>query len=473
MRLNRNAGAPAPPPFILTAHIPPAHPGGRPRDRHHPSLGKEGQIAAYRFIHAADIHLDSPLRSLALRNPELADLVGNATRRAFVAIVDLCLDEQIDALLLAGDLYDGEQTSMKTARFLMAQIRRLHEAGIGVFIIRGNHDALSRITRELTFPDSVKVFGGRAETVVTGRVRSDIPVAIHGLSFTQPHAPGSLIGKYKSPVAGAVNIGILHTSLAGTPGHDLYAPCSIADLQATGFDYWALGHIHKRSVVDGRCRIVMPGMPQGRDINESGPKSVSLVTVGDDRSIRIEERVTSLAQFERISADVTGIAEWPLLLRTLGRVMERARDGVTAEHLVARLRLTGTTPLVWRIRRDPDLLKAEADERAAAIGALWIEKLEIDCRAPGPVSGAAAETGTDHPVIELRRLIEEEVLRSDAFREETGAIAEELRAQLPPECRNLLGTDEDAFRAAVAALAREGAEDVIARFHPAAAEEEG
>src|ERR1700721_659838 len=112
---------------------------------------------SYRFVHAADIHLDSPLRSLALRHQELAELIGNATRQAFVNIIDLCLDEQVDALLLAGDLYDGEQTSMKTARFLATQVRRLNEADIRVFIIRGNHDALSTITQELVLPDSVKV----------------------------------------------------------------------------------------------------------------------------------------------------------------------------------------------------------------------------------------------------------------------------------------------------------------------------
>ncbi|HUZ91243.1 MAG TPA: DNA repair exonuclease, partial [Methylocella sp.] len=140
---------------------------------------REGQITAYRFIHAADVHLDSPLRSLALRTPGLAELIGNATRGAFVRIVDLCLEEQVDALLLAGDLYDGDQTSMKTARFLAEQIRRLHDAGIRVFIIRGNHDALSRITKELTFPDSVKVFGGRAEAVAVDRQGGQFPVSIH------------------------------------------------------------------------------------------------------------------------------------------------------------------------------------------------------------------------------------------------------------------------------------------------------
>ena len=112
----------------------------------------------YRFVHAADIHLDSPLRSLALRDTRLADVIGNATRGAFVRVIDLCLEEQVDALLIAGDLYDGEQTSMKTARFLAEQFRRLDAVGIKVFIVRGNHDAISKITKELVLPDSVKVF---------------------------------------------------------------------------------------------------------------------------------------------------------------------------------------------------------------------------------------------------------------------------------------------------------------------------
>jgi exonuclease SbcD len=418
---------------------------------------------AYRFVHAADIHLDSPLLSLALRDPVLADLIGNATRRAFASIVDLCLAEQVDALLLAGDLYDGDQTSMKTARFLAEQIRRLHETGIRVFVTRGNHDALSRITKELTFPESVKVFGSRAEAIAVERSKGDFPVAIHGLSFAQPHAPESLIPKYKRPIEGAVNIGILHTSLAGAPGHDLYAPCSLADLQATGFSYWALGHLHKRSVVEGKCAIVMPGMPQGRDINEAGAKSVTLVTIADDRSIRVEERVTSIAQFERISIDATGIDDWRGLVGALGRTIERARDGLASEHLVARVRLTGATPLGWRIRRDLDLLKTEVDDRASVIGGCWVEKLEVDCGAPSAVAGSP-----DDPITELRRLIDEKVMQSDAFKVKVAGIAEELRGQLPPECRNLLGSDEVAFKAAIAELVKEGADDVLAQLHAAA-----
>ena len=108
---------------------------------------------AFRFVHTADVHLDLPPATLSLRDPELAELIGGATRRAFVGVIDLCLAEQVDALLIAGDLYDGEQTSMNTARFLADQLRRLDKAGVKTFVIRGNHDAESRITRELTLPE--------------------------------------------------------------------------------------------------------------------------------------------------------------------------------------------------------------------------------------------------------------------------------------------------------------------------------
>lgn len=198
----------------------------------------------FRFVHTADIHLDSPLRSLAMRNGDLAELVGDASRQAFVSIVDLCLAERVDALVIAGDLYDGDQTSMKTARFLASQMTRLHQAGISVFKIRGNHDALSRISKQLVFPDTVTIFGGRSQSVL--QTAGGLDVMVHGVSFASPKAPDSLLPKYSAPREGAVNVGIMHTSLAGSPGHDVYAPCNATDLHAHGFDYWALGHIHGR-----------------------------------------------------------------------------------------------------------------------------------------------------------------------------------------------------------------------------------
>jgi DNA repair exonuclease SbcCD nuclease subunit len=204
----------------------------------------------------------------------------------------------------------------------------------------------------------------------------------------------------------------------------------------------------------------MPGMPQGRDINESGEKSVTLVTILDDRSIHIEERVTSIAQFERVSVDAAGLEDWSDLVAAMTRAMEQARDVVASEHLVARLRVIGATPLSWRIRRDLDLLKTEADDRGSLIGACWIEKLEVATHSPTKAAESAAD-----PLVELRRRIEEEVLQSESFRTELIAVADELRSQLPQECRDSLGADEATFKAGLTLLAQEGAEYILARLH--------
>ena len=413
----------------------------------------------FRFVHAADIHLDSPLRSLALRNSELAELIGNATRQAFVRIIDLCIAQNVDALLIAGDLYDGDQTSMKTARFLHEQLKRLDDAKISTFIIRGNHDALSRITKELVLPDSVKLFGGRAEMVEIDHADTPFPICIHGLSFAQAHAPDSLLPKYKQPQAGAFNIGLLHTSLAGSEGHDLYAPCSIKDLQESGFQYWALGHIHKRSIVEGACAIVMPGMPQGRGINEAGAKSVSLVTVNHDRSVEIAEHVTSIAQFERLTINVSGLVEWPELVQFIGAALQQNAGTVTAEHGVFRVLLTGQTALAWRIRRDADLLMEELQAKAISIGQTWIEKLEIACEPLLENLNSKSD-----PLHDLYHLVHEDVLSTPAFQAEAQKIAEELKAQLPAECRDIFGQDEAEFQAIVDGLVKVGAENVIARL---------
>ena len=134
----------------------------------------------------------------------------------------------------------------------------------------------------------------------------------------------------------------------------------------------------------------MPGMPQGRDINNPGAKSVTLVTIADDRTVHIAEHVTSIAQFERVDVDLSGIVEWRDMVDAIAKAMEAARDEAVSDHLVARLRVTGTTPLAWRIRRDIDLLKTEADERASLVGRCWAEKIEVDCAAPGVSNGAGA-----------------------------------------------------------------------------------
>jgi DNA repair exonuclease SbcCD nuclease subunit len=415
---------------------------------------------AFRFVHTADIHLDSPLKSLALLNPELADLIGLATRRSFLQTIDLCLEERVDALVIAGDLYDGDQTSMKTARFLAEQLGRLHYAGIRTFIIRGNHDALSKITAQLVMPETVKVFSENAEVVAVERSVKDFDVAIHGISFAKPQAPYSLIKHFAAPVPGAVNIGVMHTSLGGSPGHDLYAPCSVADLRQTGFQYWALGHIHKRSIFgDQSCAIVMPGIPQGRDINENGSKTVSLVTVKDDRSVFVEERKTAVAQFERLQIDVSTALDWEDIVALAKRKLAELASATSANQTVARVEVTGTSDLTWRVRRDFDLLRTELETQGSLIGNMWVEQVKV-------LSSQHRKWAENSSALdELASIIDREIHGSLDFNAEMTAIADEIRSQLPTELRGVFGNDKAASDSLMAKFAKDGTAQVLARLH--------
>ncbi|TPM25287.1 DNA repair exonuclease [Mesorhizobium sp. B2-3-5] len=412
---------------------------------------------AFRFIHTADIHLDSPLRSLALRNSELAELVGDASRQAFAAIVDLCLAERVDALVIAGDLYDGDQTSMKTARFLASQTTRLHQAGIRVYMIRGNHDAMSRITKQLVLPDTVTIFGGRCQSVIQSGPGVD--VAFHGLSFANPKAPDSLLPKFAAPQEGAANVGIMHTSLAGSPGHDVYAPCSVADVDGHGFGYWALGHIHARQVYSGASTLVMPGIPQGRDINEAGEKSVTLATIRDDRSVEIEERLTSVAQFERVTVDMTGASEWSEAIARIRAGLEQSRERVRSRYLVARLGLVGTSALSWSLMRDRDLAVAEAEQAAEQVGDTWVEKLELAVLAPGV---GDLESVAD-PTLELAQSMHANA-GSQAFRSDAREFVLKTIADLPPDARGFAGKDEAGLEQFLDDVLAHGVDLVTARL---------
>jgi DNA repair exonuclease SbcCD nuclease subunit len=411
---------------------------------------------AYRFVHTADLHLDSPLKSLALRDAALAEVIGNASRAVFTRIIDLCLEEGVDALLIAGDLYDGAQTSMKTARFLTQALRRLDAARIETFIIRGNHDAESRITAQLVLPASVTVFGAQAG--VERRNKGALDIAIHGISFARPHAPESLLGRFKAPVPGAVNIGMLHTSLDGAAGHDPYAPCRLADLQDSGFAYWALGHIHARAHHAGACHVVMPGIPQGRDIGEAGEKSVTLVTVADDGALTVEARPIAVARFARLEVALDGAQEWPGVVAALSAALRAARRDHGEDHLVVRPVLTGRTPLLWRLRRDLGLLLEEARTTAEGIGTLWIDKLELTCTDEARPDSAG-------PLAELARQIAGMGSPPAAIQAEADAVIEALAKALPRELRGMLGDDPATQAALRDALLQEGAAEVLAHLH--------
>ncbi|MGD9656427.1 MAG: exonuclease SbcCD subunit D [Methylocystis sp.] len=339
-------------------------------------------MQSFRFIHTGDIHLDSPLKGVSGQQGAAAERIRTATRVAFDNLVGQAIEEQADFMVIAGDLYDGDWRDYQTGLFFVKQMGRLAQAGIPIFLLYGNHDAESQITRRLTLPANVSVFSARRPE--TFRLQH-LGVALHGQSFRQRDVTDNLVTAYPAPLAGCFNIGVLHTGLGGMQGHTNYAPCAIEDLINKGYDYWALAHVHQAAVLNERPHVVFCGNLQGRHIRESGPKGASLVTVED-------------GQLEAISPLHVDCVRWIHLPVPVGscntsadaidRVRAAIEDAVARDAqgrlLVCRIELTGRTKLHGELLASADRLLAES--RAAALGlgeeSAWIERVVVATESP-------------------------------------------------------------------------------------------
>ncbi len=239
-----------------------------------------------RFLHTADIHLDSPLKGLEAHEDAPVEEIRGATRRAFDNCIDLAIEEAVDFLLIVGDLYDVDWKDYNTGLFFASRMGRLNRAGIAVFIVSGNHDAANQITRTMPLPDNVTFFSAKKPHSIQ---LNNLGVIIHGQSYPSRAVTENLALQYPQYESGFFNIGLLHTSLTGREGHEPYAPCSLDDLKSKGYDYWALGHVHQREIVAREPWIVFPGNIQGRHIRETGAKGATLVTVEDGRITDVQD----------------------------------------------------------------------------------------------------------------------------------------------------------------------------------------
>lgn len=328
-----------------------------------------------RFVHAADLHLDSPLSGLRDRAGERADELAGASRRAFGNLVDHCLAERVDFVLVAGDVFDGDWADYDSGLFLVRGLARLDRAGIPVVMIRGNHDAASQMSRRLSWPGNVRELSSRApETVVL----EAFGVAIHGQSFPNRAVGENLVHAYPAPRAGLFNIGLLHTSAEGRAGHDPYAPCSLEDLRLKGYDYWALGHVHTREVLSTDPWIVFPGNLQGRHVNEPGAKGFSVVTVEGGRVMGVEHVPVDVVRWATVHVDASGAPDLDELCPRIGEAIEAAVAGADGRTLAVRLVLAGACPAHRTLAGDPDRLAAECAGLALrSRGDVWIERVEL------------------------------------------------------------------------------------------------
>jgi len=427
-----------------------------------------------KILHTADIHLDSPLRSLALRSRELQNIVQAATRVTLRKIIDLAIEEKVAALLLAGDVFDSARRSAQTLAFLKTQMERLNAAAIPVYYIKGNHDAVNPLLDIMDWPANVHIFNARGESFLLDKTApGGRSVRMHGVSFSGRREPESLLDKFPPPAPDSINIGLLHTSLGGAEGHDVYAPCSVAELAAMGYDYWALGHIHKRSVYrQGTSLIVMPGCPQGRDIGEAGAKSVTMLHIGDNGAIREEERIICDIGFFRSALNIEKAEDKTALSEAVTRHLRACRDSLPTDKAIIRLELSGQTPLYWPLIRDYDYWQGIIENYCSTLNNIWAEKLELKLtELPSEREQDAAAKSL--PAQEFSALMTEAV-REQSFHNSCLKDLQKLVAKLPPNMRAGFGDDKNEREACLASMLAEGRNDILALMETggAAAENE-
>ncbi|UTF51883.1 DNA repair exonuclease [Desulfomicrobium sp. ZS1] len=355
----------------------------------------------FRFVHAADIHLDSPLRGLESYPDAPVEQIRGAARRAFDNLVALAIEEEAAFVLLAGDLFDGDWKDYNTGLYFTHRMGRLREAGIRVFLVSGNHDAASPLTRALSLPDNVNLFSHKKPET---RIIDELGVAIHGQSFAGRSVTEDLSRAYPQALPGLCNIGLLHTSLTGRAGHEPYAPCTLEGLASKGYDYWALGHVHQREVVRTHPWVVFPGNIQGRHIREAGAKGCQLVTVEEGRITEVDFRELDVLRFALCRVDLDGCESLEGITDRVRESMERERQGTDGRPLAARIILEGKSSLHERIRRNEEKLREECRAVAADLGDVWLEKFRIASKpsSEGPDEGDTPLAGLMRAVAELR-----------------------------------------------------------------------
>lgn len=351
------------------------------------------------FVHAADIHLDSPMEGLtadAHQAPAVARAAREATFAVLERIVQTCIEVNADFLLLAGDVYDREYRSARAQLHLHGALAKLAEHDVRTFMVHGNHDPASGSLGALDWPDKVVEFGSEEVETREFQTADGDAVTVSGISYRAADERRKLHRLFKQPESSAYHIAMLHCSLASHQGRQSYCECKLADLTERGFDYWALGHVHTRAVLSEQppC-VVYPGNPQGREIRESGPRGCMIVRAdAAGRDTRIEFRALDVVRWERDDVSLDGVETLDQAERRLFQQCEQLRAAADDRPVICRLRLTGRTPLFHQLSKPEtlrDLTERAREQLTHDEAFVWVEKLETAVRPPVDLDERARE----------------------------------------------------------------------------------
>ncbi len=394
-----------------------------------------------RLVHAADLHLDTPFEGIAGPAPQVREALYEASLDAWDALVRFTIAEDASGLLLAGDLYDGERRGVRAQLRVLSGLRELAQAGVQTFIVHGNHDPLGGWSAIREWPPGTHVFG-HEEVEEVPLEQSEATVGhVHGISYGRRDVADNLARRFRRGAAPGPHFGLLHANVGGSREHAAYAPCSLSDLQQTGMDYWALGHIHRREVLrSGDPWIVYPGDLQGRSAkpSETGAKGAYLVEFDTDGGGILPPTFHPLdrVRFIALHYDIAACPDLPALHAGLLDALTRLRDEHDGRGLLVRIVLEGRGAVAADLRRPEALHEIGSELRQGFADCrpfLWVEVLR-DRAAPTldlPALRARAEFSAE--VLDLAEGLEAEPEALTAFIAErstqlaTGQVGRQVR----------------------------------------------
>ena len=338
-----------------------------------------------KFVHSSDLHLDSPFAGIKGSAPDhVRDTLYDATFKAYHNIIDLCIYEHVDALLIAGDIYDGADRNLRAQLRFIEGLERLDANGIQSFVCHGNHDPLDGWEARLEYPTTCHRFAGDWEAVPLLPDDPDRAV-VYGISYPTRDVYENLVKRLEVADGESYNIGLLHANVGGNADHALYAPCSMDDLKGSGLDYWALGHVHTRQVLSAdNPTAVYPGNPQGRHPNESGAKGIYLVSVDENGRAALEFRAMDTVRWQTIEVAIDELDTEQELIDDVYKGINAAVQLAGGRALVLRVNLTGRGALHNTLMKRGivnDLVVQINDEWTNQSPFAWCERIEDRTRA--------------------------------------------------------------------------------------------
>jgi DNA repair protein SbcD/Mre11 len=384
-------------------------------------------MESFRFVHTADLHLDSPFRGLANTAPKLRQQLQAATLGALGRIVDHTIQSKADFLVIAGDLYDSKDRSLRALVAFRRQMERLAERDISVFVVHGNHDPLNGWGSDFQLPPNVVSFTSKPGTEPVLRKGREV-ARVTGISYVRERVTENLAASLQPETDAPYSLAVLHANVGGQTGHADYAPVSLDELTGAGFDYWALGHVHTRAVLASQpSTVAYPGNPQGRNPREGGPRGCLQVDVDRNGVAHLEFVETNLARWVHLECPIQTHTRMDSLLDALmeeGRIATAAFDGPT----VARCTLRGTGVLHRDLQRD-----GMADEiREELQGVLPVESVRI---ATGPALDFESIARTETLVADFLKLADRALEDPDLRQRLSESLAPLFRRKemLPPD----------------------------------------